>query len=77
MINLKQDALTAGYGIELNAATISSFGLLFGGSRTTPPGTQDLYFRNGWGVTQNLNLTSGRVELILDVTTASIWRTAS
>lgn len=61
-----QPLLTAGAGAFLSANTISSYTLRWNATNipTTPTSIQELHFSD-YSVSQNINLTSGKVELLI------------
>ena len=62
----KQDSLTASAGVFLNGSTISSYTLRWNGSSTptVPTAIQELHWDN-YTVAQNVNLSTGKVELLV------------
>merc|ERR1711966_560601 len=59
-----QQNLTAGTGIEITGTTIKSYDLKWN-TNTTPTAPIRCIVFNDFGISENLNLTSGQVELIV------------
>ena len=65
-LNAKQATLTASTGIFLSGATMSSYALRWNGSSTptVPTAIQELHWDN-YTVAQNVNLSTGKIELLV------------
>ncbi len=66
LLNAKQDVLTSGAGIFLSASTINSYTLRWNGSSTptVPTAIQELHW-DDYTVSENVNLSTGKIELLI------------
>jgi hypothetical protein len=62
----KQDTLTASTGIFMSGSTISSYGLRWNTNSTPSITIEDLHFKTGLTISESLNLSSGKNELVIE-----------
>lgn len=62
----KQDSLTASTGIFMSGTTISSYGLRRNTNSTPTIAIEDLHFQSGLTVSESLNISSGKNELVIE-----------